>query len=85
MIFQCDQGLIREPQAGFRHLSGTMQYRFITPNRIGKWYPELKLAMKQAAAIGAGYYDKASGQFFKYRDTQLQVRNSPDDDAPLAA
>lgn len=62
-----------------------MQYRFITPNKKGKWYPDLKLAMKQACAIGAGYYDKASGEFFKYRDTQLQIRRSPEDDAPLAA
>ena len=62
-----------------------MQYRFITPNAKGKWYPDLAIAMKQACAIGAGYYDKASGEFFKYRDTQLQVRSSPADEAALAA
>ncbi|AKM09775.1 hypothetical protein [Croceicoccus naphthovorans] len=61
-----------------------MKYRFVTPHKAGKWYPDLKVAMKQACAIGAGYYDKASGQFFKYRETQLQVR-SDDGDAPLAA
>ncbi|WP_066556590.1 hypothetical protein [Croceicoccus bisphenolivorans] len=62
-----------------------MQYRFITPKNKGKWYPDLAVAMKQACAIGAGYYDKASGEFYKYRDTQLQVRGAPDGDRPLAA
>ena len=62
-----------------------MQYRFVTPNTKGKWYTDLKVAMKQACAIGAGYYDKATGRFYKYRETQLQVRGAPDGDAPLAA
>jgi len=62
-----------------------MEYRFVTPNSKGKWYPDLSTAMKQACAIGAGYFDMASGRFYKYRDTQLQVRSSPDGGAPLPA
>lgn len=62
-----------------------MQYRFITPTKKGKWYADLAIAMKQACAIGAGYYDKASGQFYKYRETQLQVRGADEGDAPIAA
>lgn len=60
-----------------------MEYRFVTPQKTGKWYPDLKLAKKQACTIGAGYYDKASDRFFKYRETQLEVR-ATDGDAPLA-
>ncbi|RVQ69225.1 hypothetical protein EKN06_03220 [Croceicoccus ponticola] len=67
------------------HYPDTMQYRFVTPHRIGKWYPELKLAMSQAYKIGAGFYDKATGQFFRYRETELETRETVDHDDLLAA
>jgi hypothetical protein len=51
-----------------------MEYRFVTPTRTGKWYPALDVAQKHACAIGAGYYDHASGEFYQYCETQLQVR-----------
>ena len=54
-----------------------MEYRFITPDRTGKWYPDLATAQANACQIGAGYYDRASGAFFKYRETQLEVRRWP--------
>ncbi|WP_370034135.1 hypothetical protein [Qipengyuania mesophila] len=49
------------------------QYRFITPNRRGKWYPSLGDAQARANAIGAGYLD-ASGNFVAYRGTVLEFR-----------
>ncbi len=54
------------------HLAMT-QYRFITPNRRGKWYPSLGDAQARANAIGAGYLD-ASGNFVAYRGTVLEFR-----------
>ncbi|MFW2350644.1 hypothetical protein [Qipengyuania sp.] len=49
------------------------QYRFITPNRRGKWYPSLRDAQARANAIGAGYLDTA-GNFVAYRGTVLELR-----------
>ena len=49
------------------------QYRFITPNRRGKWYDTLRDAQKFANAIGAGFLDSA-GSFVPYRGTVLEMR-----------
>jgi hypothetical protein len=48
------------------------RYRFITPHRRGKWYPDLTTAQRFAAQIGAGFLEVSSGRFFAYRDTQLE-------------
>ncbi|ALE16362.1 hypothetical protein AMC99_01065 [Altererythrobacter epoxidivorans] len=48
------------------------KYRFITKNRVGKWYPTLEEAQAQANAIGAGFYDQYSGRFTPYRGTLLE-------------
>lgn len=52
-------------------------YRFVTPNRIGKWYRDLRTAQAQACAIGAGFLERKSGQFFPYRETRLEVADLP--------
>ena len=49
-------------------------FRFVTPHRTGKWYPDLMLARKQAATIGAGFLDPRTGMFVAYRDTRLETR-----------
>lgn len=49
-------------------------FRFVTPHRAGKWYPDLGLARKQAEAIGAGFLDRRTGMFVAYRDTRLETR-----------
>lgn len=54
-----------------------IQYRFITPNRSGKWYDRLDEAKARANAIGAGFLDGA-GNFVPYRGTVLELR----DEAP---
>ena len=54
------------------------RYRFITPHRTGKWYPDLKTAQRFACDIGAGFLDGLTGQFYAYRDTRLELE-------PLAA
>ncbi|MBA4353652.1 MAG: hypothetical protein C0409_03060 [Novosphingobium sp.] len=62
-------------------------YRFVTPHRTGKWYPDLLTAQRQAIAIGAGFLDPRSGMFYAYKDTSLEV-NQPgveDDTQGLAA
>ena len=48
-------------------------YRFVTPHRIGKWYPDLLTAQRQAATIGAGFLDPRSGMFYPYKDSRLEV------------
>lgn len=50
------------------------QFRFCTPNRCGKWYPELSLAQRQAAGIGAGFLEQRTGMFVAYRNTRLETR-----------
>ena len=56
-------------------------FRFITPHRTGKWYPDLATAQRQAMAIGAGFYEQRSGQFIQYPGTRLETtddgRGSP--------
>jgi imidazoleglycerol phosphate dehydratase HisB len=54
------------------------KYRFITPHRAGKWYPELEQAQRFANAIGAGFLDHMTGRFVAYRDTRIEVANFPD-------
>lgn len=49
------------------------RYRFITPHRTGKWYPDLATAQRFACAIGAGFLDPRSGKFVRYRETKLEV------------
>jgi hypothetical protein len=49
------------------------RYRFITPHRTGKWYPDLKTAQRFACDIGAGFLDGLTGQFFAYRDTRMEL------------
>ncbi|GAC1404430.1 MAG: hypothetical protein NVSMB69_02260 [Novosphingobium sp.] len=48
-------------------------FRFITPHRTGKWYPDLTTAQRQAMAIGAGFYEQRSGQFIQYPGTRLET------------
>lgn len=48
-------------------------YRFITPHRRGKWYPDLRSAQAQASTIGAGFLDPRTGKFVAYRETELEV------------
>lgn len=54
------------------------RFRFVTPHRHGKWYPDLKLAQRFAAAIGAGYLDQRSGEFVAYRDVRLETSSEAD-------
>ncbi|MFM5931505.1 MAG: hypothetical protein ACKOPQ_11390 [Novosphingobium sp.] len=49
-------------------------YRFVTPHRAGKWYPDLQAAQAQASAIGAGFLDRRTGKFVAYRETELEVQ-----------
>ncbi len=58
----------------FAHCSATMEYRFITPNKTGKWYPTLAIAQRHACSIGAGYLNDGSGEFFQYCETRLEMR-----------
>jgi hypothetical protein len=50
-----------------------LRYRFVTPHRTGKWYPDLATAQRFAAAIGAGFLETRTGKFVPYRDTRLEV------------
>jgi len=52
-------------------------YRFVTPHRAGKWYPDLLTAQRHAFAIGAGFLEESTGRFMPYKDTRLEV-NQPD-------
>lgn len=49
------------------------RFRFVTPHRCGKWYPDLATAQDQAARIGAGFVDHRSGCFVAYRETRLEI------------
>lgn len=50
------------------------QYRFVTPDRSGKWYNSIEAAQKAAGKIGAGFRDERSGQFYPYPHTALETR-----------
>jgi len=55
------------------HSCGTMtKYRFVTPHRTGKWYPDLELAQRFAEKIGAGFFERLTGRFVAYRGTLLE-------------
>jgi len=49
------------------------RYRFVTPHRAGKWYPDLETAQRHACEIGAGFLAERSGEFCAYRETRLEV------------
>ena len=49
------------------------KYRFITPNRTGKWYPDLESAKRFANRIGAGFMEARTGKFVAYAETKLEV------------
>ncbi|MES2494316.1 MAG: hypothetical protein V4579_13695 [Pseudomonadota bacterium] len=49
------------------------RYRFVTPHRAGKWYPDLETAQRHAFEIGAGFLAERSGEFCAYRETRLEV------------
>lgn len=51
-------------------------YRFVTPHRAGKWYADLAIAQAQACTIGAGYFDRRSGQFYQYPGVTLEQRDA---------
>ncbi len=53
------------------------KFRFVTPNRIGKWYGDLQLAQRFANAIGAGFLDRRSGRFVAYPGTRLETVTIP--------
>ncbi|MBU6266643.1 MAG: hypothetical protein KGN34_03820 [Sphingomonadales bacterium] len=55
----------------------TTHYRFVTPHRIGKWYPDLATAQRHACTIGAGFHCARTSTFIAYRETRLEVL-SPD-------
>ncbi|WP_231735310.1 hypothetical protein [Novosphingobium sp. CCH12-A3] len=57
------------------HWEGMCLYRFVTPHRIGKWYPDLLTAQRQAFAIGAGFLDERTGEFYAYKDTRLETQD----------
>ncbi len=51
------------------------RFRFVTPTRRGKWYPDLTLAKRFAAALGAGFFEERSGRFYQYPGTRLEAVN----------
>jgi hypothetical protein len=53
------------------------KYRFVTPQRSGKWYATIELAQRFAAAIGAGFVDPRTGRFVAYRGTRLERAEFP--------
>lgn len=55
------------------------RYRFVTPHRIGKWYPDLDTAKRFANAIGAGFLDSRTGRFVAYAGTKLEVASAQAD------
>ena len=62
-------------RCGFvKSVQAMIQYRFITPNRRGKWYDTLATAQMYAERLGAGFLDQA-GHFVPYRGTILQMRS----------
>jgi hypothetical protein len=53
------------------------KFRFVTPQRAGKWYATLEMAQRFAAAMGAGFLDKRSGRFVAYPGTRLEHAEFP--------
>lgn len=54
------------------------KYRFITPHRKGKWYPDPKQAQLFASSIGAGFLERLTGRFVAYPGTSLEAAEFPD-------
>ena len=54
------------------------KYRFVTPHRNGKWYPDLIQAQRFAQTIGAGFLDRLSGRFVAYCHAKLEIAEFPD-------
>ena len=50
-------------------------YRFVTPHRAGKWYPDLATAQRNAATIGAGFLASRSRTFVAYLGTKLEIED----------
>lgn len=59
-----------------------MLYRYVTDHRAGKWYPDLRTAQAQACAIGAGFLEARSGEFYQYPGTRLESRHDCENGAP---
>ncbi len=64
------------------HCTNMSLYRFVTPHRTGKWYPDLLTAQRQAFVIGAGFLDQRTGMFYPYKDTRLEVGQPGSEDDP---
>lgn len=62
-----------ERQGSLLYYSSMLKFRFVTPHRQGKWYPDLSLAQRFANAIGAGFLEPRSGRFYAYAGTRLEV------------
>lgn len=65
---------MRELGIAVRHYHGMSYYRFVTPHRLGKWYPDLATAQRFAVKIGAGFLESRTGRFFAYRGTRLEMQ-----------
>ena len=48
-------------------------FRFVTPHRTGKWYPDLESAQRHACAIGAGFWHEPTRRFVAYCHSKLEV------------
>lgn len=57
------------------------KYRFVTPHRKGKWYPDLRQAQLFANSIGAGFLERLTGRFVAYPGTSLEATEPPDQSA----
>lgn len=55
------------------------KFRYVTPDRFGKWYDDLVEAQRNSVRIGAGFYDDRTGAFFAYPGTKLEVLDLPQD------
>jgi hypothetical protein len=62
-----------------------LMYRFVTPHRCGKWYPDLETAKAQANAIGAGFLDTRTGEFAQYPGTRLETQTVAEEPTQIAA
>lgn len=62
-----------EPGIAFPHCADAMtKYRFVTPHRIGKWYPSVEQAQRFADRIGAGFFERLTRRFVPYKETRLE-------------
>ena len=60
-------------------LSPMKRFRFVTPNRVGKWYADLNLAQRLAETIGAGFLERRTGQFVLYPGARLETAGDEGD------